>query len=241
MNQLVIGMGQIGTAVKEVTESAFYYDPIFDDKKSSSYPQIDGGVDVMHICFPYTKDFVTEVESYINDYDPKHVVVWATVPIGTCRRIGYKVVHSPVEGIHPNLVESIRKMKRFVGWNNGAEGRFFVNYFSALGMSTSSVSSTETTELLKLRSTAKYGVNLVWAQYEAKLCKQFGVAYTDLMAYDRAYNELYDKLGVREVGRYVLYPPEGEIGGHCVVPNAKLLNEQFPSDLLDKIINMEKK
>lgn len=237
MNQVVMGMGELGTAVAQVTRSDVSYD--FDKKRTVG--TIPKDLDVMHICYPYSEDFIAYARVDIKNYKPKHVVVWSTVPIGTCRQIGEKVVHSPVEGIHPLLADSILKMCRYIGWNDGAEGRFFVDYFLKLGLDTRDVSNTETTELLKLRSTAKYGVNLVWAQYEAELCKKFEVAYTEVMQYDTDYNNLYKELGEAYVARYVLYPPGGEIGGHCVVPNAKLLNEQMPSDLLDKIIAMGKK
>lgn len=237
MNSIVIGMGQIGSAVYQVTGSQYAYDV-------SNGPAMPGitPVDVMHICFPYSGSFITDVRGYMEHYDPAHVIVWSTVPIGTCRQVDEKVVHSPVEGVHPDLIESIQTMRRFIGWNVGAEGNFVTEYFWKMGLSTKGFSNTETTELLKLRSTAKYGVNLVWADYEAKLCKQYGVNYSDLMYFDWEYNNLHERLGdIDWVGRYVLFPPDGEIGGHCVVPNAKLLNEQFPSDLLDKIIAMEKK
>jgi hypothetical protein len=36
--------------------------------------------------------------------------------------------------------------------------------------------------------------------------------------------------------RPVLNPPVGNIGGHCVVPNAEILNRMFPSALLGEII-----
>lgn len=233
MRELVIGYGEIGKAVHSaITPGAAVLD---------IGGQVEGKFDILHICFPYSKDFRDEVRKYQSLFEPKHIIVYSTVPIGTCRAIHESVVHSPVEGRHPNLAESIKKAMRFIGYNLGAEGGFFARYFDDMGIKAFTVDKTEATELFKLRSTAKYGVNLVWAQYESELCKAYGVSYADLMAFDVEYNRLYEALHEPYAKRYVLYPPDGKIGGHCVVPNAKLLNEQYPSELLDKIIAMEAK
>lgn len=235
MNSLVVGMGELGQAVKKVTVSEYSYDPAFDKK----LPKVKS-VDVLHICFPYSENFIADVQHYIYLKQPTHIVIWSTVPIGTCRKIDPRIVHSPVEGKHPDLAKSICHMTRWIGYNRGEEGRFFEDYFKKWSLRVALVPKTEVTELLKLRSTAKYGVNLVWAEYESQLCEKFGVSYGAIMAFDEDYNKMYRYLDEDEMQRYVLFPPNGEIGGHCVVPNAKLLNEQFPSDLLDKIIAMEK-
>jgi hypothetical protein len=234
MVQLVLGLGEVGRAVKEVTGSEYSYD-IKDDT-----PNLPAGIDMLHICYPYSPTFIEAAQDDIERFRPKHTIVWSTVPIGTCRKVSDKVVHSPIEGVHPDLAKSIRKMRRWVGFNDGTAGRMAVKYFEDLGLRVWIVSSTEMTELAKLRSTAKYGINLVWTQYESELCGRFGVPFDELMTYDQDYNELFTELDEWKQ-RYVLYPPNGRIGGHCVVPNAKLLNEQFPSDLLDKIIAMGEK
>ena len=235
MNSLVIGLGEIGKAVQAVTRSEFTLDISGKDNRPK-----DEQIDIMHICFPWSKGFTVEVWSYIETYKPEHIIVWSTVPVGTCRDLGEKVVHSPVEGMHPDLEWSIRHARRWVGFNNGDEGRFFVKYFMGLGLQVWFVSDTETTELAKLRSTAKFGINIVWAQYEDELCKKFGVSYEQLMCFDRDYNELYKKLDPN-MQRYILYPPNGKIGGHCVVPNAEILQTQFPNDLVEKVIAMRSK
>lgn len=246
MNSMVFGMGEVGKAVYEVTGSTLSFS--LDDPKGQESVW-EGDLDVMHICFPYSETFVEDVQRYIKNFEPLHIIVWSTVPIGTCRKIDERVVHMPVEGMHPHLERSIRLGVRWIGYNRGDEARFVDQYFLDLGCNPRSVQGTEVTELLKLRSTARFGIDLVWAQYEAELCKQYNIGFDQVQDYDIDYNDLYAicaKLADGESNnmqpkRHVLYPPEGEIGGHCVVPNAKLLNQQFPSDLLDKIIAMEKK
>ena len=71
---------------------------------------------------------------------------------------------------------------------------------------------------------------------EAKrLCDKFGVSFEDV--YTRAnkdYNEAYTKLGMSNVVRPVLKYMDGEIGGHCVIPNTKLLNDWLTNTLKNR-------
>jgi hypothetical protein len=82
-------------------------------------------------------------------------------------------------------------------------------------------------------------VNLLWADYEKKVMDSLGEDYGALNEFNVDYNRLYSNLGLTWAKRYILTPPDGRIGGHCLVPNAKLLNDQFPDDILKRIIEME--
>jgi len=98
--------------------------------------------------------------------------------------------------------------------------------------------SSKFTEFLKIRSTAKFGINLVWTDYENSIAQDIGMSYGAIKTFDEDYNNLYAELGLPEFSRYIIDPPNGKIGGHCVVPNAELLNKQYPSELLEMIIEM---
>lgn len=227
---LVIGMGEIGKAVAEVIGDCQTLDV---EKRPIITP-----LDILHICFPYSENFINEVENYKKQFNPKHIVIYSTVPVGTTIQI-WKAAHSPVEGRHPDLALSIRQMTRWVGHNEDETGKFFLHFFNRLGLTVNVIRDSDFTEFLKLRSTAKYGVNLVWADYEKRVADALDMPYEYIQAFDRDYNKLYRNLGEDWAQRYILDPPEGKIGGHCIVPNAKLLREQYPSDLLDKIVGME--
>jgi hypothetical protein len=235
MRSLIIGMGEIGAAVGELLVKK---DEVY------SYDMLDGeleplnGVDIVHICFPYSDTFVDDVKSYIKDFKPFHVIIWATVPIGTTKQIR-GAVHSPVEGRHPALALSVRSMTRWVGANDKGEGEFFAQYFKDLYLKTRVVDSSDFTEFLKLRSTAKFGINLVWTEYEASVAEDLGMDFKLVMSFDEDYNKLYHNLSMPWAQRYILRPPNGKIGGHCIVPNAELLDEQYPSELLKMIKEMK--
>lgn len=237
MNSLILGRGEIGRAVGEVihrTDIVRTY-----DIKEGQPPEVKG-IDIIHVCFPFIDmaSFIEAVQFYIKKYKPEHVVIWSTVAIGTTARIP-GAVHSPVEGRHPNLALSIRSMVRWIGTNNADEGEFFEKYFKALFLKTYLVGKSDFTEFLKLRSTSKYGINLVWADYEASVAKELGMNYKLVKHFDADYNRLYHNLNMPWAQRYILDPPNGKIGGHCIVPNAELLDKQFPDDMLKKIKGME--
>jgi hypothetical protein len=52
-------------------------------------------------------------------------------------------------------------------------------------------------------------------------------------------NRDFSKIGIKNVIRPVLYPPTGRIGGHCVVPNAKILRKYLKSKAIDLILNYD--
>lgn len=238
MKSLVIGAGQIGEAVTKiisVTDTVTLY-----DKKGDNEPPILRGIDVMHVCFPCYNQakFLSAVHTYLGKYNPAHVVVWSTVPIGTTKQIP-GAVHSPVEGKHPNLALSISYMRRYIGANTPKEAQWFQGYFQELGLVTRTVKNSDHTEALKLLSTSEYGINIVFANYKKEVAKKLGMDYDLMKDWNSSYNSLYKQLGLdKQFQKYVLDAPDGPIGGHCVVPNAKLLDEQFPSELLKMIKEM---
>lgn len=234
MRNLVIGMGQVGNGVftvlqgKENSVASRDKDPVIIPYK----------IDALHICIPWGDGFKEAVKGYMKLYEPKLVIVYSTVPIGTCEELG--VVHSPIEGKHPSIGLSIQNMARWLGSSNQkmlAEAMKLWEKYVPIRH----VPKADFTEWLKLRSTSKYGLNIAWTQYEAEVCERLDMDFAAVKQFDLDYNNLYERLGMLQFKRYLLDPPEGKIGGHCVVPNAKILNEQHPSKMLDLITAMEEK
>lgn len=227
MNQLIIGYGEIGQALQKVIRANYILD------LTEASPILAAGCDVMHICFPYSDSFVTDVKNYVERYSPAHVVIYSTVPIGTTYDISPLAVHSPIEGKHPELEMSIRFMERWIGYNDTDEKFFFVNLFSSFGLRTKPVENTNFTEALKLLSTTEYGLNIEFARYKKKVAKSLGMDYKLTKEWNEEYNKLYRNLGMdKRYQKYVLDAPKGKKGGHCIVPNAQLLQQQFPDKLV---------
>ncbi len=231
---LIVGAGEVGTALYNVLKD---HDQTWvRDKEFRPFEEVE----VLHICFPYSSRFISQVEDYIEAYAPELVIIYSTVPVGTCESINFDIVHSPVEGLHGNLEESFHMFTRWLGAEDedalDQASRFWYRFTREVA----TCKSSRYTEFLKLRSTAKYGVNIVWADYEKKAADEIGMHYDMVKEYDSGYNKLYRDLGLFKYQRYILDPPDGFIGGHCIRPNAKILDNQFPSPLLKAIKRMNK-
>lgn len=213
MKSLIIGYGEIGQGLHKVVGGDY-----IDIDGRSSYTHDD--YDVMHICFPYSKSFISDVEMYMDCFTPKLVIVHSTTPMGTCDKLG--VVHSPVRGVHPNIDIGIKTFVKYLG---GQDAHLAAKYFKGFGVKTKITKLARTTEALKLWDTTQYGMMILLNKNIKKFCTRHGVdfdlVYTDA---NKTYNEGYRKLGRDEVVRPYLKYVKGKIGGHCVVPNARLLD-----------------
>ena len=223
-NQLVIGYGEIGKAVGKNIGEHDFYDLARGGTTGDSY-------EILHICFPFSGVFVDDVRFYIDAFKSEHVIIWSTVQIGTTKQI-LGAVHSPVEGKHPDLAMSISIMQRWIGLNDSVEGLWWYDYFKDLGLQVKLVTNSDHTEALKLLSTTEYGVNIEFARYKQHVADKIGMDYELTKDWNIEYNRLYKGLMLDNTfQKYVLDAPDGPKGGHCVTPNARLLDKQFPSEL----------
>jgi len=212
MVHLIIGYGEVGVSLYEVIGESLINDP----NKGFLYDSEDK-VDVIHICFPYSSQFNFFVKCWKEHADL--VIVHSSVPVGTCDALG--VVHSPVRGVHPHLTEGIRTFPKCFGGKRADEA---AKIFSDLGIKTRVYLTARTTEALKLWDTTQYG-RLIMLQKEIwKWCKRNKVNFDEVYTQaNQDYNAGYIKLGRPDVVRPWLKNVPGPIGGHCVIPNAKLL------------------
>ncbi len=227
MKAILIGYGEIGRAVYNVFIQAHEIDVC--DIKLEKRPI--GKYEIMLVAIPYSEEFVRLVKEYQDQYKTNAIIIFSTVAIGTTSQIP-NAVHSPVEGKHPELDTSISIMPRWVGGWNETVRRFFSPF---CWMEVKICERPEMTEFIKLRSTSLYGVNIEFARYTKMVCDVLEIDYEKVNEFDRDYNELYKRLGMPDYQKYILYPPEGKIGGHCVLPNSVILDKQFPSSFLKEI------
>jgi hypothetical protein len=218
---LLAGYGEIGKAIHEVFGK--HHDITVYDT-NGEYPQPQGEFDILLVCIPWQDNFIDIVHGYINLHSIKATVIFSTVPIGTTRKI-QNAVHAPIEGKHPKLAES---MNNWV-WSVGGGNTYAEYFFDKAKKGYVLCGSPETTEIAKLASTTLYGVNIEFARYVNEICKENKVDYNYINRYNIFYNELYQRLNMPGYSRYILTPPEGKKGGHCVNNNAKILESQYPS------------
>ena len=208
MESLVVGAGEVGTALHKVIGGAI------TDKD-----YLAGDFDIVHICFPYSDEFIDAVKLIQQHYTPTYTVIHSTVPVGTSRQLN--ATHSPVRGRHPNLEEGIRTFVKFVGGVNADE---VADWFRGFGIRVYLCRKSETTELLKLLDTYYYKKCIEFCLEAETLCQKFDVPFAEAYTIaNQTYNEGYEELGLKEYVRPVLQPLQKKIGGHCVEENYKLL------------------
>lgn len=222
MKSMVVGMGEIGQAVYalfKTSHSMGAYD-------LNGYDEYIKEPDVLHICYPYTEDFVKITKNYIWMYKPKLTIVYSTTLPGTCNKIGKDVVHSPIEGKHPFLLESIRVATRWIGCKDRDTRNKTDILFTKLGLKTFVVEDSKYTEVLKISSTTKYLWNINYARIEGLLAKKIKMPFRYFNLWDQDYNDMYSRIGLSGYNKPILHPPMGnKIGGHCLISNFKMLKK----------------
>ncbi len=230
---LVVGLGEIGFPIYQILRER-YGDLVFgyDPKISTHTPKPIPPLKSLHICIPWGNNFIGIVTAYQRQYQPEVTVVHSTVPIGTTKQI-YNAVHSPVLGRHPSLYNDIKKFTKWIGGSlSGKAGTIFRD----CNLETREVMDSDLTEFLKLACLAKYGMSIAFADYLNKVCTANGFDYENVMRWDMDYNSSVSPT----LQRPILSPPQGSrIGGHCVIPGTRILNEQFPNELLIEILKYQ--
>ena len=241
MKTLVIGNGEIGSALARVLSKVYRVD-IWDSKFKGVAPPI-GIYDIMHICIPYSKNFVAIVDDYVEYYKPTYTINHSSVPVGTTIKINGNSYHSPVRGKHPNMEEGLYNYTKYLSYDLGHHDDMnaLEEYFSKAGINIKMIPQTKTTELMKLLELCRYGVYIAFAKEQESICKHFGERYDLVVSkYEKSRNEGIVKCGMPELQQPVLYPFKDFVGGHCTVEDMELLLEQLETPLLKEAYEIDK-
>jgi hypothetical protein len=225
-SSIILGNGEIGNSL---------YNVFGGNKNSNNYMSgkvvgetSPGKFDIIHICFPYSEEFVSEVKRYQRIFFPKYTIIHSTVPVGTSRKCD--AIHSPVVGVHPYLEESLKTFTKFLGGEKAGE---VADYFRRCNIKVHIEDNQETTELLKLLCTTKYGIDIEYVKDVKRQCDKYGVPLDSWILWNDNYNRGYQKLGQEQFTRPNLIPIMKPIDGHCVIPNTELINTPFTKILRD--------
>jgi UDP-N-acetyl-D-mannosaminuronate dehydrogenase len=234
----IVGYGEIGSSLEKFYLKYSQYEVSIVDPYVGKNDDLSN-VDVLNICIPFIDNFVGVVEDYIQKYNPKYTVIHSTVSPGTTEKIGGRVCHSPVRGLHPNLDTGIKTFLKYIGADDQSVGLEYQKHLKDMGIESYICKNSKTTEYSKLLDTTYYGVCIAFHAEVMELCEKEGVDFDEVMTlYNKTYNEGYSKLGKSNVVRPVLYGTK-KIGGHCVTPNAHILKEYFDSKFIDLILKYE--
>lgn len=228
MRCLLVGYGEIGEAIKKVFGKTHDID-VIDTGKDINEAKAGKRYTLLLVAIGWNNGFIETVKSYQREYRVRDTLIFSTVPIGTSRKCCAS--HCPVEGKHPDLSRSIRLTDKWLG---GSGKDYSYKFLKQAGFKIRVLDS-EHTEFLKLRSTTVYGLNIEFARYSKACCDVLELNYDEVKEWDKWVNDLYHKMNMDWATRYILDPPVGKKGGHCVTPNAKILNNVFPSALVKTV------
>lgn len=236
----VLGVGEVGNAISQIFSKKFKVlkkDQKYDELKSTK-------IKALHVCLPYTEEFVNVVAAQQRKNRPTLVIIHSTVYPGTTAKIFKRskipIVHSPVMGLHPNLAKDILRFKKVIGPESKNSAKLAKAHFKKVGIKTILFRNSQESELAKLLDTAYYGWNIIFAKIVYNLCREkkidFGNVYT---LFNSIYNQGYRK-SKPNVIRPILNYNKGPIGGHCIIPNIHLL-EKYKSTNISLVVISENK
>ncbi len=237
----VLGIGEVGSAIAGIFKNEFIVlkkDLKFDEIKNYQ-------ISVLHVCLPYSSNFVNLVCSQAKLNRPKLIVVHSTVLPGTAEQIYKKTkvstVHSPVMGTHPNLEKDILNFVKIIGPCSKKSASLAVSHFKEVRIKTLVISNSTTSEIGKLLDTTYYAWNILFCKQVGILANKLNLKFEEIyIIFNQVYNHGY-QITKPNVMRPLLRYESGPIGGHCVVPNLYILNRFFKNDITDFIIKTNRK
>jgi UDP-N-acetyl-D-mannosaminuronate dehydrogenase len=235
----ILGYGEVGSSLKGLYDLKNIKTVVKDKEDQIKFCCLE----VLNICIPFSKDFTKIVIEEIKQSNAQLTIIHSTVPIGTTSSIHKElnsrccIVHSPVRGNHPNLTKSLQTFVKYIGSPIPKALSLATTHLRKLDISVSSCNTFEKTEAAKLLCTTYYGLCIAWHNEIKNVCEQFDVDIDFIKDWNLTYNEGYTSLGQEQFNRPILNPPENhKIGGHCVMPNAEMLDTVISSALIKEIL-----
>lgn len=221
---IVAGLGEVGTPLRRILSRTYRCVGVDIDPVRSP-----GDCSVLHVCYPFQiPDFIETTARYVEEYQPKLVIINSTVAPGTtasvAAAINVPVAYSPVRGKHANMGHDMLYYRKFVGADEPATAAAACAHFEQAGFKTETFRSTATGEVAKLLETTWLGVLVGWAQEVERIAAHYGASYKDV-------NAFIEEVAFLPGG---IFP--GVIGGHCVMPNIAILRSALQSDFLDAVV-----
>ena len=236
---MVCGLGEIGTPIlqliSKVTETVGYdVNPkLMDCKRFLKLEKIP--TELLHICIPYNEKFEENVVDLASKFKPSAVVIHSTIRPGTTeklqKRLQIPLIYSATRGVHKRMIADLKRYVKFYSvykWapKSGWVKKVYENRMKKAGIKTKTMSNPLTLELAKIVvDTSYYGWLINYAQLSNMIAIRNKVDYDEMWSFA---DEIHKYLG----NRPKMFP--GFIGGHCVIPNLDLMNNET-LDLIKEI------
>ena len=238
---VVAGLGEIGSPILKLLskkQTTIGYDL---DKRLVNETKLKKLHDIptsfLHIAIPVTSKFDSNLLQLYKKFKPECIVIHSTIGPGTTERIQKKLdiplIYSATRGVHKRMLKDIKRYTKFFAISkNTPRGKWassrFVKLMKSCGIKTKQMSKPETLELAKIICDTSYlGWLINYAQLSNRVAIQHGIDYDEMWSFS---DEIHKFLG----NRPKMYP--GYIGGHCVIPNLNLINNET-LNLINKMNN----
>jgi UDP-N-acetyl-D-mannosaminuronate dehydrogenase len=228
---IVAGLGEIGLPILKIIskkEIVIGYDidkKLMNEKKFKKLENLN--TSFLHVAIPVTKKFDFNIISLNKNFKPECIVIHSTIPPGTIDRLQKKIkiplIYSATRGIHKRMLTDIKRYTKFFVISKDAPQRMwaiktFSKKMKSYGIKTKQMSKPKTLELAKILCDTSYlGWLINYSQITNVIAKNHDVNYDEMWTFS---DEIHEILG----NRPKMYP--GFIGGHCVIPNLELINNQ---------------
>ena len=228
---IVAGIGEIGKPILKLLSKhgvvvGFDSNPdLMDERKFERYESLK--TSFLHIAIPVTGKFINNVLKLYKKFQPECIVIHSTIKPGMTEKLQEKlsipVIYSATRGVHKRMVYDLKRYtKFFVISANAPRGKWattrYVQSMKRCGIKTKKMSKPETLELAKIICDTSYlGWLVNYAQLSNVIAIKHGVDYDEMWSFS---DEIQKFLG----NRPKMYP--SFIGGHCVIPNLNLINNE---------------
>ena len=237
---VVAGLGEIGTPFLQLSSKANIsvgYDineKLMDTQKFEKYKNMN--TRFLHICIPFTNNFVSHVTNLYKQFKPQIIVIHSTISPGTTKIIQSKlpipIIYSATRGVHKRMLSDMKKYVKFYSVEPTAPSanwasKEYEKLLKKCSIKVKKMSTPITLELAKIVvDTSYYGWLITYAQLSNMIAIENKVNYDEMWSFA---DEIHKYLG----NRPKMFP--GFIGGHCVIPNLDLI--QNPTLDMIKEIN----
>lgn len=187
----------------------------------------DHTIEFLHICIPYSNNFIKTIRNYVKKFHPHAIVIHSTIPPYTTeklqRKLSIPVIYSATRGVHKRMLKDLKRYTKFYSlydWspNSNWARKTFEKRMKNAYVKTKKISNPLTLELAKIIvDTSYYGWLINYSQLSNIIALQHKVDYDEMWSFA---DEIHKFLG----NRPKMYP--GYIGGHCVIPNLDLINNK---------------
>jgi len=242
---IVAGLGEIGNPILKLLSKSgivlgFDINPKLI-KQNQFLKYKEHSVVFLHICIPFNEKFNSNVFTLVEKFNPSIIVIHSTVSPNTTKSLQEKlsipVIYSATRGVHKRMLSDLKKYTKFYALEKNAPKKYwasskFLKLMKKCGVKTKKLSDPVTLELAKIVvDTSYYGWLINYAQISNIIAKKHKVDYDEMWSFA---DEIQKHLG----NRPKMFP--GFIGGHCVIPNLNLINEDSLWEI-EKINNIYSK